>query len=436
MGYVSIILGFAVLIVLSVLDISVFVGGVAAALIVIFMTGMPVVETITDVYYVGFGGIFTTFFPMFLFGAILAKLYANSGAALSISSTICGKIFRKGESVGKNFSKAFLAVIIASAILCYGGINSGVAIVTIYPIALGIFAAAGIPKKFIMGAICGGAFTFALCGPGSPQLTNVAGMTLGTSSSCGLIAGIAAIAAEAGVMVFLLSKMAVRAARNGESFFYGSKDVIADEQMKRPGFWVSLFPMLFLLVIFNAFQVNIIIATMLTCVLTILLFGRYLSWKEIFASFQEGALSALLPCGCMGSVVGFAAVVQETEAFQTMIHAVLNMKIQPVLLIILSVACICALTGGSTTGFKIALPIISPGLLEKGVSPELIHRVGAFASTTMDSLPHSGAVIMAISMADLKMKDAYPAVFATTTIATICGVTVAAVIMSLFPFLP
>ncbi|MBA4699691.1 MAG: GntP family permease [Ruminococcus sp.] len=373
---------------------------------------------------------------MFLFGAILAEIYAKSGAAISISQTISSRIFTNQQNTRKNFARAFLAVILASAVLCYGGINSGVAIVTIYPIALGIFAAADIPKKYIMGAICGGAFTFALSGPGSPQLTNIAGMELGTRSTSGLVAGITAIIVEIVIMVFLLSRMATRARLQGEHFAYGPNDTIVEVSTARPGFFCSLIPLIFLLVTFNVFKFNIIIATMLSCAVAIVLFFKQLTIDDVKGSLSNGASSALIPCGCMGSVVGFATVVQSTDAFQNIIKYLTSLPIPAVLLLVVSVAFICALTGGSTTGFRIALPIISKNLMAKGLSASLIHRVGAFSSTTIDSLPHSGAVIMAMSLADLKMKNAYPAVFATTTIATIGGTAVAAIIMLLFPWLP
>jgi len=175
---------------------------------------------------------------------------------------------------------------------------------------------------------------------------------------------------------------------------------------------------------------------MLACVFSIALFYKYMTKNELLSSIGEGATSSLFPCGCMGAVVGFAAVVQTTDAFQTMINRILNINVSPIVLIIVSIALICALTGGSTTGLRIALPIISPALLEQGVTAEIIHRVGAFASTTIDSLPHSGAIQMAVSIAGLKMKEGYPAIFVTTTIATIGGTLVTVLIMSLFLFLP
>jgi H+/gluconate symporter-like permease len=82
------------------------------------------------------------------------------------------------------------------------------------------------------------------------------------------------------------------------------------------------------------------------------------------------------------------------------------------------------------------MPVLVGPLTQMGLSMVFIHRVGVFAATMIDSLPHSGAVNMAINIADLKMRDAYPAVFCSTVIATTIGTVVVALIMSLFPFLP
>ena len=44
----------------------------------------------------GIGGIVTSLLGMFLFSAVMARLYAVSGAAASISLTLCGALLRDG----------------------------------------------------------------------------------------------------------------------------------------------------------------------------------------------------------------------------------------------------------------------------------------------------------------------------------------------------
>lgn len=436
MGYVSIVIGFAVLVVLCLLNVNVIISAFAAAAAVTVCAGLPFIESMVSVFFTRFGTITGSLFPMLLFGAILAKIYTKSGAASAIADSVCTALFKSANSEKRKFSLAFLSVIIASAILCYGGINAAVALIAIYPIAIGIFKRAGIPKRFIMGAICGGAFTFALSGPGSPQPTNVVAMAIGTNSACGLVAGIAGCIVEIAVMVFIFTRMCVKATAKGETFVAGPKDVFAPDMQEKPSFILSMLPIVILLVVFNVFKVNISLSILLTALAAAAVFYPRLGRAAIMSSVNEGVSSALISVGSIAGVNGFAAVVQSVPEYQILIDGMLEATIPPVLLLVLCIAFICMMTGGSTTGTQIALPAITPTLTKLGLSLPFIHRVGTFAATMLDSLPNSGAVIMAIDLADLKMKDGYPPVFVSTVIATTCGTITVALIMTLFPMLP
>ena len=138
MGYVSIILGFAVLVALCMLNVNVILASFAAAFTVTIIAGLPFTDTLVNVFFTRFGAITGALFPMFLFGAVLAKLYTNSGAASAIADSVCSALFKGAKKDKTRYTLGFLSVIIASAILCYGGINAAVALIAIYPIAIGI----------------------------------------------------------------------------------------------------------------------------------------------------------------------------------------------------------------------------------------------------------------------------------------------------------
>ena len=436
MGYFAIFVGFAVLVVLCMLNINAMISAFFAAMAVVLCAGLPFTESLVNVFFARFGAITGSLFPMFLFGAVLAKLYTHSGAATSIADTVCNALFKGAKNEKSKYAFGFLAVIISSAILCYGGINAAVALIAVYPIAIGIFERTGIPKRFIMGAICGGAFTFALSGPGSPQPTNVVAMVIGTSSTCGLVAGIIGALVEITVMVFVFTRICVKATAKGETFVPGPKDVFMEEGSSKPSFLISMIPILVLLVVFNVFKVNISISILLTAAVAAVLFFPKLGKEKVLSSVNEGAASALIPTGAIAGVNGFAAVVQSVPEYQQMIDGMLNASVSPIILLVGCIAVICMMTGGSTTGTQIALPIITPALSSLGLSLPFIHRVGTFAATMLDSLPNSGAVIMAVNLADLKMKDGYPPVFVSTVLATTCGTAVVAIVMKLLPWLP
>src|SRR5205823_3042176 len=122
------------------------------------------------------------FFPLFLLGAIFGKLMETSGAAGAIAGLIA-------RSLGPR--RAILAVVLACAVLTYGGISLFVVAFAVYPFAALLFRAAEIPKRLIPGAIALGAFTLTMDAlPGSPQIQNlIPTRTFGTDAYAAPVLG-------------------------------------------------------------------------------------------------------------------------------------------------------------------------------------------------------------------------------------------------------
>ena len=150
---VGIVLGFAILISITFKAWSVYLASFLAALVVTLFSGLPVVDTMNKAYFGGIGTIFTSLFSLFIFGSVMAKLYAVSGAASSISSAICNAVIRDDLPEDRRRVLGVIVVILASALICYGGINAAIVIITIYPIALSVFQKCGIPKRFNSSAM-------------------------------------------------------------------------------------------------------------------------------------------------------------------------------------------------------------------------------------------------------------------------------------------
>ena len=222
----------------------------------------------------------------------------------------------------------------------------------------------------------------------------------------------------------------------GEAFECDKKELKEETDENRPGFLLSLLPLVVLLIVFNVFKVNISLSILLTSIIAGILFFPFTGKEKTLSAVNKGAVAALLPTGVIAGVNGFAAVVQAVPEYQQMIDGLLGSKLPPVIMLILCIAAICMMTGGSTTGTQIALPILAPALSGMGLTLPFIHRVGTFAATMLDSLPNSGAVIMAVNLTGLKMKDAYMPIFVSTVLATSCGTLFVALIMYFLPMLP
>ncbi len=137
----------------------------------------------TITYMAGFANYAKNYFPIYLFGAVFAKLMDTTGAAKSIA-----KFF--AEKLGT--SKAILSVVITCAILTYGGVSLFVVAFVVLPIAVELFRSADIPKRLIPGTIALGAFTFTMTAlPGSPQVQNTIPMAyFGTDSWAAPVLGV------------------------------------------------------------------------------------------------------------------------------------------------------------------------------------------------------------------------------------------------------
>ena len=87
-----------------------------------------------------------------------------TGAARAIAQGIVARL--GGE-------RALVAVVLACAVLTYGGVSLFVVAFAVYPIASELFRAASLPKRLIPASIALGAFTFTMTAlPGTPAIQN------------------------------------------------------------------------------------------------------------------------------------------------------------------------------------------------------------------------------------------------------------------------
>lgn len=176
MGYISIFLGLAVVVALMIRRWSPLMVGIVAATVVIFMNGLPFGETMTGTYFDGFCTMFKSLFPPIFSGSLLAQIYNRSGAVNAVGDAIANALFKDSASATRKYVSCILAMAIASGILAFCGLNALVTLIAMYPIALRLMERAGIPKRFVMGILSCGVYTFAMSAPGSAELVNILAM--------------------------------------------------------------------------------------------------------------------------------------------------------------------------------------------------------------------------------------------------------------------
>ena len=440
MEYISMILGLAIVVTLMIRSWNPVIIGIAAAAVVIFLNGLPYGDTMTNVFFPAFAGMFESLFPVIFSGSLIAETYKRSGAVVVIADKLCNLMFRDGLSPTKRYVMAILSMVIVSGVICYCGMNSLVMLMAMYPIALRIMERADIPKRFVMGILSGGVYTFAMSAPGSAEVVNnLAIQALGTPSYAGLCGGIFAAVIEVTVMTAIMTIMIKRDVARGNHFEYGpkDKDYPHDTDGPRPSLTAALLPLIVLIVLFNFFGVSIFSATMIAWLLSVALFFKHIGGgKGFLACCSDGGRSAFGPVSSVGAMVGFTSVVQTLPAFQRLLDSIFEMNVRAVIILILAISLVAGLTGSSSSAIRIGIPLIAERCQAAGLSKALIHRVSCYACSTIDTLPWSTAIIINLGIADLKMKDGYPPMFVATCLATACGTIACAAFMLLFPNLP
>src|SRR5262249_5748410 len=164
MGLVGIIIALGLLMWLSYRGWSILLLAPSAALVAAAASGEPLLAHWTQTFMGGAAGFLAQFFPLFLLGALFGKLMEDSGAVEVIARFMTDKL---------GSERAILAVVLAGAIVTYGGVSLFVAIFVIAPMAEGLFKAADISRRLMPAAIALGTMTFTMSAlPGTPALQN------------------------------------------------------------------------------------------------------------------------------------------------------------------------------------------------------------------------------------------------------------------------
>lgn len=431
---IGLIGGLALLIFLTMRGMNLLVAGPLCALFVAVFSGLPLFPQLVGEgeanfvgnYMTGFSGFIASWYLMFLLGAIFGKVMEDSGAADSVSKWIVSKLGMK---------RAVLAIVIACAVLTYGGVSLFVVAFSVYPMAVSLFREANLPRRFIPAALAFGSVTFTMTSAGSPEIQNWIPIEyLGTSPYAGWeVSLIVAVF----MMVFgywWLGKMIKKAILRGESFVSRDNDPV-NEDKALPHPLTGLVPLLVVLIISFIFhnslqQSALIIALLGGVIATYLLNRKY--FRSFWNAVSEGTLGALLALGNTAAVVGFGGVAKAVPAFEVAVNAMTSIPGSPLIGGAIAVSVIAGMTGSASGGQAIALPLLAPHYMDMGVNTEALHRVVAISSGALDSLPHNGYVVTTVrAICGESHQDAYNPVGAVTVIVPLLGVILAIILFSL-----
>ena len=473
MGLLAILIALGVLMWLAYRGWSVLMVAPAAALLAAAISGEPLLANWTHTFMGGAGRFVTQWFPMFLLGGLFGKLMDDSGSITSIAGFLT-------ERLGTR--RTILSVVLASAVVTYGGVSVFVAFFVLVPMAKQMFQAANIPRRLMPATIGLGAFTFTMSAmPGTPSVNNAIpmpyfGTTTFAAPGLGIIASI--IIMIIGMWWLLRAEAAARKAGEG---YGGDSEVspVIDETVRGqaasagdfdpgeiqhgkhsaslPPIVIAVLPLI--VVIFTNFLMSLVVLPRLdfsflakevwggttigavagiwsvvvalaAATLTVIIFNfkRFPALRE---SLDAGAISSVLPILTISSLVGFGAVVASLPAFGEVRDALLSIGGSPLISLTVAVNVLAGLTGTASGGMAIVLNILGGTYLrlaaEHGIDPALMHRVTTIGAGTLDALPHNGTVLLLLQISGLTHGESY--LDMVMTVIVTCIIALAAVLV-------
>jgi H+/gluconate symporter-like permease len=456
MGLLGILAGLALLVWLAYRGWSVLLLAPAAALIAAAFAGEPLLAHWTQTFMGSAGRFVAQFFPIFLLGALFGKLMEDSGSVTAIAKYLT-------ETLGAE--RAVLAVVLAGAIVTYGGVSLFVAYFVLAPMATALFRQANIPRRLMPAAIIVGSSTFTMSAlPGTPAIPNTIPMPFfGTTPFAAPGLGIMASAIMLAIGLWWLARAERRARATGEGFGVDRlpvADAAADDKLVReravtaggfdpaeihnsapapalPSIAAAAAPLV-VVVLVNLLMSFVLlprvdaaflaeprwggttlaavagvwaVATALAAAIVTLLAVSAWRIPSLRATMDAGANAAVLPIFSVASLVGFGSVVAAMPAFDVVRDWVLGIGGGPLVSLAVATNVLAALTGSASGGLTIALEALGPTFMaiaaEQSLDPGLLHRIAVIGSGTLDILPHNGAIITLLAVCGCTHRESY-----------------------------
>jgi H+/gluconate symporter-like permease len=456
MGLLGILVGLGLLIWLAFRGWSVLLLAPAAALVAALFGGEPLLANWTQIFMGSAARFLAQFFPLFLLGALFGKLMDDSGSVSAVANFMT-------ESLGERH--VMLAVVLAGALVTYGGVSLFVAFFVLAPMAQALFRAAAIPRRLMPAAIILGTSTFTMSAlPGTPSIQNAIPMPFfGTTPFAAPGLGIIASLIMLGVGLWWLRRAEGCARRSGEGYgaeALGIADAAADDEMVRerattarefdpaeihrghrsdsvPSILVAALPLVVVILVNLTMSLFIlrrldfsflaeerwggssisavagvwsVVVALAAAIATVIIFNRG-RLPALRASMDAGANASVLPALSVASLVGFGAVIAALPAFAAVRDWVLAIEGGPLVSLAVATNVLAALTGSASGGLTIALDALGQTYMtiaaQTGINPALMHRVAVIGSGTLDILPHNGAVVTLLAVCGSTHRESY-----------------------------
>jgi H+/gluconate symporter-like permease len=456
MDFLGVLAGLCLLIWLAYRGWSVLLLAPAMALLAALFKREPLLAHWTQTFMGSAARFFAQFFPLFLLGAVFAKLMEDSGSVSAIANFMTKQL---GER------RAILAVVLAGALGTYGGVSLFVAMFVLAPMAQELFRSAGVPRRLIPALIisarrpspclrCRARSPFQTrfpCRISEPPFLLRPDWASLPPSSC--------LPSDCGGSIARRARARAIGEGFGEGAPVSADQLAADEKLREratmarefdpaeltrgrsaatpPSAAVAALPLMLVVLVNLAMSLVVLprldagflseerwggtslsgvagvwaIVTRLACSIAVAVAINYRRLPTLRETMDAGANAAVLPCVTVASMVGFGAVIAALPAFGAVRDWVLGIGGGPLVSLAVATNVLAALTGSASGGLTIALDALADTYLarasEVGLDPGLLHRVAVIGAGTLDILPHSGAVVTPLGICGSTHSEGY-----------------------------
>ena len=414
------------------------------AVIAAILSEFGIMPIYSELYMTRLAEYTKTYYPVFLFGAVFARLMEKGGLASAIAGKI---ILMLGEK------RAILAVILGCVALTYGGLSVFVVAFVMYPFGAEIFRKANIPKKLLPATLWMGIFSLAMVAmPGTPQIQNIIPSSyFGTSTWAGVGIGLFGSILFLAISLGWLTYRAKSLQSKGEGYG-GQVEQKQRKDRRLPPWHLALVPLLMVIIInvilsnpfhwewgfhwdetsleaFLPFKLSLLAASVgkiqaiwsisVALILSSIAAAyigrkRYQNGSEnLLATINYGAVSSCAAVLNVASGFAFGSVMVSMPGFLPIKELLISIgdTAGPLVSAVLTTNIMGGITGSASGGLTIALSMLGDSWASmataQGIPLEALHRIVAIASIGIDPVPHCGALVTLLAICGLTHKEAY-----------------------------
>lgn len=411
LSLIVLIIAVAIYVLLTVKGTSPIIGAlVATALLSCFAAG-GFTTNFFGTFPNGMAGMIGGFFFQFGFGTLFGKFMDMTGAADRVGRTLMNKM---GE---KNL---VYALMIATMLLAMTGAPH---FALMPPLCYSLMRNAKLPRYIGLTAVAG-AGTAATCLPACMTTADVLpAAILGTTIYDGADIGILACVIQLILVVFFINHLIKKANAAGLGYDARENEPEMRDEGDMPSFIASILAIVGVIVLCAIFVLGlgfeviwaVVFSTTIGMIYLFLIGHKYIH-GNVLVEMKDSIENIMPVIVSVLAVCGFASVVAETAIYKAVVPNIMGWSVHPAVIVVLGTMLITVLCADPISGVVAFSGTVGTELIANGANAAMVYRLASITSYTLDTMPHGGAVTMAMRMFGYDIKHGYKYLFAVNLV--------------------